>query len=98
MNNINILADFEDILTLIPVPSDEDKYYFICELNTTIKRLTDNLIIRPYISLVIKNKSGIIEYLSANSGEKTYNNQVDEIKKVIITYKKLNDLKDDRNN
>lgn len=98
MNNINILADFEDILTLIPVPSDEDKYYFICELNTTIKRLTDNLSIRPYISLVIKNKSGIIEYLSANSGEKTYNNQVDEIKKAIITYKKLNDLKDDRNN
>lgn len=98
MNNIKILADFEDILTLIPVPSDADKYYFICELNTTIKRLTGNLSIRPYISLVIKNKSGIIEYLSANSGEKTYNNQVDEIKKAIITYKKLNDLKDDRNN
>ena len=98
MSDINILTDFEDILTLIPVPSDADKYYFICELNTTIKRLTDNFSMRPYIPLVGKNKSGIIEYLSANSGEKSYNKQVDEIKKAIIAYKKLNDLKDDRNN
>lgn len=66
---------------MLPDASESDKYYFIWELNTTIKRLADNLIIRPYISLVIKNKSRIIEYLSANSGEKTYNNQVDEIKK-----------------
>lgn len=98
MKKKDILKDAKEILEMLPDASESDKYYFICELNTTIERLTANLSIRPYISLVIKNKSGIIEYLSANSGEKTYNNQVDEIKKAIITYKNLNDLKDDRNN
>lgn len=98
MKKKDILKDAKEILEMLPNASENDVYSFIFEINNTIKRLTDNLSIRPYISLVIKNKSGIIEYLSANSGEKIYNNQVDEIKKAIITYKKLNDLKDDRNN
>lgn len=98
MKKKDILKDAKEILEMLPNASENDVYSFIFEINNTIKRLTDNLSIRPYISLVIKNKSGIIEYLSANSAEKTYNNQVDEIKKAIITYKKLNDLKDDRNN
>lgn len=98
MNSRNIFTDFGDILTLIPTPSLVDRYYFICEINTSIKRLTDTLKITPYISLTIKDKDKIIKYISANAGEKTYNKKVDEIKEAITTYKKLNDLNNDRDN
>lgn len=98
MKEKNILKDAKEILEMLPDASESDKYYFNFEINNTLKIFANKVYIYPSITLLVKKDDKIIEYIHANSGEKTYNNQVDEIKKAIITYKKLNDLKDDRNN
>lgn len=90
MKEKSIIKDAKEILALIPEPSEMNRYYFIFEINTTIKKLTDTLRIYPYITLIIKDKDAIIKYISANAGEKTYDKKVEEIKEVITTYKKLN--------
>lgn len=95
MKEKSILKDAKEILALIPEPSGMNRYHFIFEINTTIKKLTNTFSTSPYISLIIRDKDEIIIYISANLRENDYNNKVSEIKEKIITYKKLNN---DRNN
>lgn len=90
MKEKSILKDAKEILALIPEPSGMNRYHFIFEMNNTIKRVTNNMYIYPYITLLIKEGDKIIKYVSANSGERDYDKRVDEMKNEIIGYKTLN--------
>ena len=95
MKKKSIIKDAKEILEMLPDASESDKYYFNFEINTTITKLTDTFSTSPYISLIIRDKDEIISYISTNIRDNGYNNKVSEIKEKIITYKKLNN---DRNN
>lgn len=95
MKEKSIIKDAKEILEMLPDASESDKYYFNFEINNTITKLTDTFSTSPYISLIIRDKDEIISYISANLRDNGYNNKVSEIKEKIITYKKLNN---DRNN
>ena len=86
----DILKDAKEILEMLPDASENDMYSFIFEINNTIKRVTNNMYIYPYITLLIKEGDKIIKYVSANSGERDYDKRVDEMKNEIIGYKTLN--------
>lgn len=90
MKKKDILKDAKEILKMLPNVSKNDMYSFIFEINNTIKRVTNNMYIYPYLTLLIKEKDKIIKYVSANSGERDYDKRVDEIKNEIIGYKTLN--------
>lgn len=90
MKKKNILKDAKEILEMLPNVSKNDMYSFIFEINNTIKRVTNNMYIYPYLTLLIKEEDKIIKYVSANSGERDYDKRVDEIKNEIIGYKTLN--------
>lgn len=90
MKKKDILKDAKEILEMLPNASESDMYSFIFEMNNTIKRVTNNMYIYPYITLLIKEGDKIIKYVSANSGERDYDKRVDEMKNEIIGYKTLN--------
>ena len=90
MKKKDILKDAKEILEMLPDASENDMYSFIFEMNNTIKRVTNNMYIYPYITLLIKEGDKIIKYVSANSGERDYDKRVDEMKNEIIGYKTLN--------
>lgn len=90
MKKKDILKDAKGILEMLPNVSKNDMYSFIFEINNTIKRVTNNMYIYPYLTLLIKEEDKIIKYVSANSGERDYDKRVDEIKNGIIGYKTLN--------
>lgn len=90
MKKKDILKEAKEILEMLPNVSKNDMYYFILEINNTIKRVTNNMYIYPYLTLLIKEEDKIIKYVSANSGERDYDKRVDEIKNEIIGYKTLN--------
>lgn len=90
MKKKDILKDAKEILEMLPNVSKNDMYSFIFEINNTIKRVTNNMYIYPYLTLLIKEDDKIIKYVSANSGERDYDKRVDEIKNEIIGYKTLN--------
>lgn len=90
MKKKDILKDAKEILEMLPNVSKNDMYSFIFEINNTIKRVTNNMYIYPYLTLIIKEEDKIIKYVSANSGERDYDKRVDEIKNEIIGYKTLN--------
>lgn len=90
MKKKDILKDAKEILEMLPNASENDMYSFIFEMNNTIKRVTNNMYIYPYITLLIKEGDKIIKYVSANSGERDYDKRVDEMKNGIIGYKTLN--------
>ena len=90
MKKKDILKDAKEILEMLPNVSKNDMYSFIFEINNTIKRVTSNMYIYPYLTLIIKEEDKIIKYVSANSGERDYDKRVDEIKNEIIGYKTLN--------
>lgn len=90
MKKKDILNDAKEILEMLTNASENDMYYFIFEINNTIKRVTNNMYIYPYLTLLIKKEDKIIKYVSANSGEREYNKRVDEIKNAIIGCKTLN--------
>lgn len=90
MKKKDILNDAKEILEMLTNASENDMYYFIFEINNTIKRVTNNMYIYPYLTLLIKKEDKIIKYVSANSGEREYNKRVDEMKNEIIGYKTLN--------
>lgn len=90
MKKKDILNDAKEILEMLPNVSKNDMYSFIFEINNTIKRVTNNMYIYPYITLLIKEGDKIIKYVSANSGERDYDKRVDEMKNEIIGYKTLN--------
>lgn len=90
MKKKDILKDAKEILEMLPNTSENDMYSFIFEINNTIKRVTNNMYIYPYLTLLIKKEDKIIKYVSANSGERDYDKRVDEMKNEIIGYKTLN--------
>lgn len=90
MKKKDILKDAKEILEMLPNVSKNGMYSFIFEINNTIKRVTNNMYIYPYLTLLIKEEDKIIKYVSANSGERDYDKRVDEIKNEIIGYKTLN--------
>lgn len=90
MKKKDILKDAKEILEMLPNVSKNDMYSFIFEINNTIKRVTNNMYIYPYLTLLIKEEDKIIKYVSANSVERDYDKRVDEIKNEIIGYKTLN--------
>lgn len=90
MKKKDILNDAKEILEMLPNVSKNDMYSFIFEINNTIKRVTNNMYIYPYITLLIKEGDKIIKYVSANSEERDYDKRVDEMKNEIIGYKTLN--------
>lgn len=90
MKKKDILKDAKEILEMLPNASENDMYSFIFEMNNTIKRVTNNMYIYPYITLLIKEGDKIIKYVSANSGGRDYDKRVDEMKNEIIGYKTLN--------
>lgn len=90
MGKKDILKDAKEILEMLPNASENDMYSFIFEINNTIKRVTNNMYIYPYITLLIKEGDKIIKYVSANSWERDYDKRVDEMKNEIIGYKTLN--------
>lgn len=90
MKKKDLLKDAKEILEMLPNVSKNDMYSFIFEINNTIKRVTNNMYIYPYLTLLIKEEDKIIKYVSANSGERDYDKRVDEIKNEIIGYKTLN--------
>lgn len=90
MKKRNILKDAKEILEMLPNASENDMYSFIFEINNTIKKVTNNMYIYPYLTLLIKEEAKIIKYVSANSGERDYDKRVDEMKNEIIGYKTLN--------
>lgn len=90
MKKKDVLKDAKEILEMLPNVSKNDMYSFIFEINNTIKRVTNNMYIYPYLTLLIKEEDKIIKYVSANSGERDYDKRVDEIKNEIIGYKTLN--------
>lgn len=90
MKKKDILKDAKEILEMLPNVSKNDMYSFIFEINNTIKRVTNNMYIYPYLTLLIKEEDKTIKYVSANSGERDYDKRVDEIKNEIIGYKTLN--------
>lgn len=90
MKKKDLLKDAKEILEMLPNVSKNDMYSFIFEINNTIKRVTNNMYIYPYLTLLIKEEDKIIKYVSANSGERDYDKKVDEMKNEIIGYKTLN--------
>ena len=90
MKKKDLLKDAKEILEMLPNVSKNDMYSFIFEINNTIKRVTNNMYIYPYLTLLIKEEDKIIKYVSANSGERDYDKRVDKIKNEIIGYKTLN--------
>lgn len=90
MKKKDILKDAKEILEMLPDASENDMYSFIFEINNTIRRVTNNMYIYTYLTLLIKKEDKIIKCVSANSGGRDYDKRVDEMKNEIIGYKTLN--------
>lgn len=92
MKKKDVLKDAKEILEMLPDASESDNYYFNFEINNTLKVFANRLYIYPSITLLVKKDDKIIEYIHANSGERSYDKKVDEIKNAIIGCKSLNNI------
>ena len=92
MKKKDVIKDAKEILEMLPNASENDRYYFNFEINNTLKIFANKLYIYPSITLLVKKDDKIIEYIYANSGERSYDKKVDEIKNAIIGCKSLNNI------